>query len=90
MREERFDLHEVADAADFYRQFAARFELDYFGHNLDALWDVLTGQLNLPLRITLCHLQHHPQRTALVRIVQLMQEAEAETDGAFCICNDQS
>lgn len=90
MREERFDLHEVADAADFYRQFAARFELDYFGHNLDALWDVLTGQLNLPLRITLCHLQQHPQRQALTRIVQLMQEAETETNGDFCLCIKES
>lgn len=89
MREERFDLSEVADAADFYRQFAARFELHYFGNNLDALWDVLTGQLNLPLRVTLCHLRQHPQRPALARIVQVMQEAEAETDGAFCICNDE-
>ncbi len=80
-----FDLQQVEDRADFYRQFAARFALSEFGSNLDALWDVLTAGVALPLRITLRHLYRHPQQAELQGIIEVMQEAEQETGGAFSV-----
>ncbi len=80
-----FDLQHVHDEQDFYRQFAEKFALDDFGNNLDALWDVLTGGVPLPLRIVLRHLPQHRAEAGLQRIVDLMQEAETETEGAFSV-----
>ncbi|HBT28622.1 MAG TPA: ribonuclease inhibitor [Erwinia persicina] len=80
-----FDLQHIDSAGEFYRQFARKFDLCYFGDNLDALWDMLTAGIPLPVRITLRHLDAHPQQTALLRILQVMQEAEEETGGAFSV-----
>ncbi|MEN5015437.1 barstar family protein [Erwinia sp. Eh17-17] len=80
-----FDLQHIRDAGEFYRQFARRFDLCYFGDNLDALWDMLTAGIPLPLRITLRHLHHHPHQAELERILRVMQEAEEETGGAFSV-----
>ncbi|WP_168426575.1 barstar family protein [Erwinia amylovora] len=80
-----FDLQRMEDSADFYRQFALKINLDVFGANQDALWDVLTGGVPLPLCITLRHLQGHPQQAGLERIVAVMKEAEQETGGAFSV-----
>ena len=85
MQRVSFDLRRVRDEDDFYRQFAQKFELAEFGENLDALWDTLTGGLHLPLHITLRHLSQHPCRAALQPIVDVMQEAEQETGGAFSV-----
>lgn len=85
MQRVSFDLRRVADSAEFYRQFALKFNLDFFGANLDALWDTLTAGVPLPLCITLRHLRGHPQRNELARIVAVMQEAERETGGAFSV-----
>ncbi|MTD25843.1 barstar family protein [Erwinia sorbitola] len=79
------DLQHVTDTEEFYRQFAHKFDLGYFGANLDALWDMLTAGIPLPVRITLRHLDNHPQQAALERIVSVMQEAEQETGGAFSV-----
>lgn len=80
-----FDLQQVKGRDDFYRLFAERFALNDFGDNLDALWDVLTAGVALPLRITLRHLPRHPQQGELQGIVDVMQEAEQETGGAFSV-----
>jgi len=80
-----FDLLDSDDEQAFYQQFAVKFSLDEFGNNLDALWDVLTAGVALPLRITLRHLSRHPAEEALQRIVHVMQEAEQETHGAFSV-----
>lgn len=85
MRRVTFDLQHIDDSAAFYRQFARTFELSYFGANLDALWDMLTAGIPLPVRITLHHLHQHPQRAELERILAVMQEAEQETGGAFSV-----
>lgn len=86
MRLVSFDLAQVRDAEDFYQRFAQKLLADQpFGANLDALWDVLTGGVALPLRVTLRHLAGHPAADELRRIVTVMQEAEQETDGAFSV-----
>ena len=37
---------------DFYQTAVKELTLpDYFGNNLDALWDVFTGEIELPIKI---------------------------------------
>ena len=46
------DFSDIGDYEDFYTQLKSKIELpDYFGDNLDALYDVLTGELEMPLHI---------------------------------------
>lgn len=78
-----FDLRPMPDEQAFYRHFARTFRLEGFGENLDALWDSLTGEVPLPLQITLRHLHGHPAEAAFQRIVSVMREAGRETDGAI-------
>lgn len=53
----QFDFQKIDNIAEFYDQFAAQFDLpEYFGRNLDALYDVVSGDLKLPLSIHLINL----------------------------------
>lgn len=46
------DFSDIGDYEDFYAQLKSKIELpEYFGDNLDALYDVLTGELEMPLHI---------------------------------------
>ena len=46
------DFAEIGDYEDFYTQLKEKIELpDYFGDNLDALYDSITGELDVPLHI---------------------------------------
>ena len=46
------DFTDIGDYEDFYTQLKEKLTLpDYFGDNLDALFDVITGELEMPLHI---------------------------------------
>ncbi|SDQ71322.1 ribonuclease inhibitor [Chryseobacterium soldanellicola] len=46
------DFTDIGDYEDFYAQLKEKLPLpDYFGDNLDALSDVITGELEMPLHI---------------------------------------
>ncbi|WP_185205037.1 barstar family protein [Chryseobacterium sp. C3] len=46
------DFTEIGDYEDFYVQLKEKIKLpDHFGDNLDALSDVITGELEMPLHI---------------------------------------
>ncbi|MDK2123614.1 barstar family protein [Parachitinimonas caeni] len=78
----RCELVSVKSAADFYNQFCQQLDLgDGFGHNLDALYDALTGLVEPPIEIV-----WHDSRDARKRlgkwfddVVSLIKEAAAET-----------
>lgn len=58
---------------------------DYYGKNLDALWDCLTGEVALPVELTWVNFQ--TSKDALgdyaENLRQLFQEAEEELNGQF-------
>ena len=58
MKTERFDFDEIVDQSHFFRQFSERFALNMYRiGDLDALWDVLTGEeLPMPLEIEFINL----------------------------------
>lgn len=46
------DFTDIGDYEDFYAQLKEKITLpEYFGDNLDALSDVITGELEMPLHI---------------------------------------
>ncbi len=52
MKEIYIDFVNIGDYEDFYEQLKSKLELpEYFGDNLDALSDVISGELEMPLHI---------------------------------------
>ncbi|MGC5771580.1 barstar family protein [Paenibacillus pabuli] len=56
---------------------------DFYGGNLDALWDCLTGMIETPLELTWMNYQISKERlgNGAEKGLQLMLEAEAEGTG---------
>ncbi len=52
-----FDFEQIKTYDDFYRLAMLELDLpDYFGNNLDALWDSVTGYIELPVDIEFINL----------------------------------
>jgi ribonuclease inhibitor len=75
-----FDFSTIESMEDFYSQFADTFELpEYFGNNLDALWDVIvSGEIPLPVTIEFIEL---PVADEFDDLINLFEQAEEEMDG---------
>ncbi|OTA17499.1 Barstar [Xenorhabdus vietnamensis] len=81
MKKVEFDFDQIPDLDTFYDKFKVHFELeDDFGANLDALWDTVTGYIQLPVEINFIHLT--PQKRALFTdLISLFEEAKEELEG---------
>ncbi|AML56742.1 putative ribonuclease inhibitor [Serratia rubidaea] len=78
-----FDFSQIPDLPAFYRDFADKFALgDGFGANLDALWDVVTGEIGLPVEIEFTNLDNRRKRR-FGAIILLFEEAEEELEGSL-------
>lgn len=83
MNKVKFDFSHIADLPAFYRQFSQTFSLDSeFGNNLDALWDVVTAGIKLPVEIEFVNFNGHKKRR-FAALVLLFEEAEEELEGAL-------
>lgn len=52
MKEIYIDFVNIGDYEDFYEQLKSKLELpEHFGDNLDALFDVISGGLEMPLHL---------------------------------------
>ncbi|MGB9096863.1 barstar family protein [Erwinia sp.] len=81
-----FDFDHIADTAEFYRQFCEKFAIDMaFGNNLDALWDALTGMIELPARVTLRHLTTQANPQQFDGVIAVLREAEEASAGKFSL-----
>lgn len=83
-----FDFNQIPDLPMFYRHFAEQFAVgEEFGANLDALWDVVTGDIALPVEIEFLNLSARSKRR-FAAIILLFEEAEEELEGKlrFNIC----
>ncbi|WP_439212075.1 barstar family protein [Duffyella gerundensis] len=77
-----FDFRQIADMSAFYRHFVRLTHSGaHFGNNLDALWDVLTGEMPLPAEIALCHLHSAARQETFAALIALLREAEVELAG---------
>jgi ribonuclease inhibitor len=69
-------------------QFQKKLELpDYYGKNLDALWDCLSGHVKLPLTIVLKNLDYSQPETKdyLNKLIKLFERAEDELSGFYFV-----
>lgn len=84
MKKVIFDFNQLKDLPMFHRYFAQQFDLDdSYGANLDALWDVVTGAIELPVTIEFINLDARSKRR-FASFILLFEEAEEEMGGNLC------
>ena len=81
MKEVYIDFSTIGDYEDFYAQLKEKLELpDYFGDNLDALYDSITGFTPLPLHLEFVNMSVDQLET-FEDLLTTLEEAEDETGG---------
>lgn len=75
-----FDFKEIENLGILYDELSEKLKLpDYFGRNLDALWDVLTGEIDLPVSVHFINLNE--QQLAIFHdVIELFVEASEELE----------
>lgn len=75
------DFLEIGDYEDFYAQLKEKLTLpEYFGDNLDALFDVITGELEMPLHLEFVNLSVE-QLEIFEDLLTTLEDAEEEVEG---------
>jgi ribonuclease inhibitor len=75
------DFTDIGDDEDFYAQLKEKITLpEHFGNNLDALSDVITGGLEMPLHIEFVNMTVDQLETFEDLLITL-EDAEEELDG---------
>ncbi|WOC53035.1 ribonuclease inhibitor [Bergeyella porcorum] len=75
------DFVEIGDYEDFYAQLKEKVSLpEYFGDNLDALEDVITGELPMPLHIEFVNMSVE-QLEDFEDLLSTLEDVEEQVDG---------
>lgn len=75
------DFSEIGDEEDFFAQLREKLSLpEHFGNNLDALYDTITGDLEMPLRIEFVNMNVE-QLEHFEDLLTTLEDAEDETKG---------
>lgn len=75
------DFTDIGDYEDFYIQLKEKIILpDYFGDNLDALFDVITGELEMPVHIEFVNMSVD-QLEVFEDLLTTLEDAEGEMEG---------
>jgi barstar family protein ribonuclease (barnase) inhibitor len=75
------DFSEIGDEEDFFAQLREKLSLpEHFGNNLDALYDTITGDLEMPLRIEFVNMNVE-QLEYFEDLLTTLEDAEDETEG---------
>lgn len=78
-----FDFNVIANLAEFYALFARQFSLSTeFSPNLDAVWDMLTGGIELPIDIRFVNFTEKKRET-FTALISLFVEAQQELEGGL-------
>ena len=84
MKEILIDFLNIGDYEDFYEQLKSKVELpEHFGDNLDALSDVISGGLELPIHIEFVNMSVDQLETFEDLITMLEEIEEEEEDFTF-------
>ena len=74
------DFLTIGDYEDFYKQLKEKLTLpEYFGDNLDALYDVITGELEMPLHIEFVNMSVE-QLEIFEDLLTTLEDAEDEVE----------
>ena len=84
------DFLEIGDYEDFYAQLKEKLTLpEHFGDNLDALFDVITGELEMPLHLEFVNMSVE-QLEIFEDLLTTLEDAEDEVeDFTFAYYLDQ-
>ncbi len=75
------DFVNIGDYEDFYTQLKEKLPLpDYFGDNLDALYDVISGYVELPLHLEFVNMSVDQLET-FEDLLTTLEDAEDEVEG---------
>ena len=81
MKEIYIDFVNIGDYEDFYTELKSKLELpEYFGDNLDALSDVISGELEMPLHIEFVNMSVDQLET-FEDLLTTLEDAEDEVEG---------
>ncbi len=76
-----FNFKKIYTYNSFYKQCKKKLNLPgYFGNNLDALWDVFTGETKLPLTINCLNVTSYHEKK-FEDLFNLLKEAASEQEG---------
>jgi ribonuclease inhibitor len=79
----RIDFEDIGSYQDFYSKLSEQTELpEWFGNNLDAMYDWVTGIVDLPLHLVFVNM-HPAQLESFEDLLQLLEEAEEETEDFY-------
>lgn len=74
------DFLKIGDYEDFYAQLKEKLTLpEYFGDNLDALFDVITGELEMPVHIEFVNMSVE-QLEIFEDLLTTLEDAEEEVE----------
>ena len=80
MKEIYIDFVNIGDYEDFYEQLKSKLELpEHFGDNLDALSDVISGELEMPLHIEFVNMSVDQLET-FEDLLTTLEDADDELD----------
>lgn len=80
-KEVYIDFSIIDNYEDFYAQLKEKFPLpDYFGENLDALFDVISGDSEMPLHIEFVNM-NLMQLENFEALLETMEDLEEEVEG---------
>ena len=75
------DFLEIGDYEDFYAQLKEKLTLpEHFGDNLDALFDVIIGELEMPLHLEFVNMSVE-QLEIFEDLLTTLEDAEEEVEG---------
>ena len=75
------DFLEIGDYEDFYAQLKEKLTLpNHFGDNLDALFDVIAGELEMPLHLEFVNMSVE-QLEIFEDLLTTLEDAEEEVEG---------
>ena len=80
MKNIEIDFTNIGDYEEFYEVLKSKIELpDYFGDNLDALADIISGELEMPLEIEFVNMSVDQLET-FEELLETLEDVEYEVD----------
>ncbi|MGS0749136.1 barstar family protein [Halpernia sp. GG3] len=81
MKKIEIDFTNIGDTEEFYAELKSKIELpDYFGGNLDALSDVISGELEMPLALEFVNMSVDQLET-FENLLETLEDLEDEVEG---------
>ncbi len=83
MKKIKIDFKEINNDKEFYEIIREKLDLpEYFGDNLDALWDSITGYIELPIKIRFLNF-NNKKSDFFISIKEVFIDAEKELNGGL-------